>query len=135
MKKQQTKKNGVYRYPNVEKRKYSRPAFSLKKKIIAQIVNGQISKHHASVKYNLSRSTVDYWIQKFTTLEQAERYMEKDKELKRLKERIQELEWIKEFQQDVIIEFEKATGKELSKKFLPEYLAKEIQSKKHSPKK
>lgn len=135
MKKQQTKKNGVYRYPNVEKRKYSRPAFALKKKIIAQIVNGQISKHHASVKYNLSRSTVDYWIQKFTTLEQAERYMEKDKELKRLKERIQELEWIKEFQQDVIIEYEKATGKELSKKFLPESLAKEIQSKKHSPKK
>ena len=78
MKKQQTKKNGVYRYPNVEKRKYSRPAFSLKKKIIAQIVNGQISKHHASVKYNMSRSTVDYWIQKFTTLDQAERYMEKE---------------------------------------------------------
>jgi hypothetical protein len=35
----------------------------------------------------------------------------------------------------LIVEFEKETGKELSKKFLPGYLAKEIQSKKHSPKK
>lgn len=135
MKKYQTKKIGASKNAHVEKRKYTRPSFALKKKIIQQIVNGQISKHHASVKYNLSRATVDYWIQKFTTLEEAERYMEKDKELKRLKERIQELEWIKEFQQDLIVEFEKETGKELSKKFLPGYLAKEIQSKKHSPKK
>ena len=117
------------------KTKYSKPSFALKKKIIQLIINGQISKHHASVKYNLSRGSIDYWMQKFTTFDEAERYMEKDKELKRLKERIQELEWIKEFQQDVIIEFEKETGKELSKKFLPEYLAKEIKRKKHSPKK
>jgi hypothetical protein len=135
MKKQQTKKIGESKNTHVEKRKYTRPSFALKKKIIQQIVNGQISKHHASVKYNLSRATVYYCIKKFTTIEEAERYMEKDKQLKRLKERIQELEWIKEFQQDLIVEFEKETGKELSKKFLPGYLAKEIQSKKHSPKK
>ena len=118
-----------------KKNRYSKPSFALKKKIIQAIINGQISKHHASVKYNLSRGSIDYWLQKFTTLDEAERYMEKDKELKRLKERIQELEWIKEFQQDLIVEFEKETGKELSKKFLPGYLAKEIARKKHSPKK
>ena len=37
---------------------------------------------------------------------------------------------IKEFQQEIIVEFEKVTGEELSKKYLPEWLANEIQRKK-----
>jgi hypothetical protein len=118
-----------------EKKTYIKPAWGLKRKILNQIINGQISKHHAHKKFNVSRSLIDYWLKKHTTLEEAERFMEKDKELKRLQKRIQELEWVKEFQQDLIIEFEKTTGKELSKKFLPGYLAKEIKRKKHSPKK
>jgi hypothetical protein len=118
-----------------EKKTYIKPAWGLKRKILNQIINGQISKHHAHKKYNVSRSLIDYWFKKHTTLEEADRFMEKDKDLKKLKKRIQELEWIKEFQQDLIVEFEKTTGKELSKKFLPEYLAKEIKRKKHSQKK
>jgi acyl-CoA hydrolase len=54
----------------------------------------------------------------------------KELENKKLKERIEALEFIKEFQQDMIVEFEKITGEELSKKYLPEYLANEIQRKK-----
>jgi uncharacterized protein with von Willebrand factor type A (vWA) domain len=54
----------------------------------------------------------------------------KDLEIKKLKERNEALEFIKEFQQDMIVEFEKITGEELSKKFLPEHLANEIQRKK-----
>ena len=38
--------------------------------------------------------------------------------------------FVKEFQQDMIVEFENITGHELSKKYLPEYLANEIQRKK-----
>jgi hypothetical protein len=57
--------------------------------------------------------------------------MNLEQELKRLRERNEELEFIKDFQQDLIIEFEKVTGKELSKKFLPEQLSNEIQKKKH----
>ena len=56
--------------------------------------------------------------------------MNKDQELKKLRERIEELEFIKDFQQDMIVEFENVTGQELSKKFLPEHLANEIQRKK-----
>lgn len=118
-----------------EKKQYVKPAWGLKRKILNQIINGQITKHGAHKKYNVSRSVIDYWFKKFTTLEEAEAFMEKDKELKKLEKRIQELEWIKEFQQDLIVEFEKETGKELSKKFLPEYLAKEIKRKKHGHKK
>lgn len=61
--------------------------------------------------------------------------MEKDKELKKLKKRIEELEWVKDFQQDLIVEFELMTGKVLAKKHLPEHLAKEIESKKKVQKK
>ena len=135
MKKQaRTAKSKIKDTP-AEKKQYIKPAWGLKRKILNQIINGQISKHFAHKKYNVSRSLIDYWLKKHTTKEEAERFMEKDKELKKLQKRIQELEWIKEFQQDLIVEFEKTTGKELSKKFLPEYLAKEIKRRKHSPKK
>jgi hypothetical protein len=56
--------------------------------------------------------------------------MSKDQEIKKLKEKIDELMFVKEFQQDMIVEFENITGQELSKKYLPEYLANEIQLKK-----
>ena len=135
MKKQAKTAQSKTQVPPVKKKTYIKPAWSLKRKILNQIINGQISKHHAHKKFNVSRSLIDYWLKKHTTLEEAERFMEKDKDLKKLQKRIQELEWVKEFQQDLIIEFEKTTGKELSKKFLPEYLAKEIKRKKHSPKK
>lgn len=135
MKTKATKLKSKKQVTPAEKKQYVKPAWGLKRKILNQILNGQISKHHAHKKYNISRSLIDYWLKKFTTLEEAERFMEKDKELKRLQKRIQELEWVKEFQQDLIVEFEKTTGKELSKKFLPEYLAKEIKRKKHGPKK
>ena len=135
MKKQARTTKSKIKVPPAEKKQYIKPAWGLKRKILNQIINGQISKHFAHKKYNVSRSLIDYWVRKHTTKEEAERFMEKDKELKALKKRIQELEWIKDFQQDLIVEFEKTTGKELSKKFLPEYLAKEIKRRKHSPKK
>ena len=56
--------------------------------------------------------------------------MSKDEELKKLRQKVEELEFIKDFQQDIIIEFENVTGQELSKKYLPEHLANEIQRKK-----
>jgi uncharacterized coiled-coil protein SlyX len=58
--------------------------------------------------------------------------MSKNEEIKKLKERIEELEFIKDFQQDVIADFEKVTGEILSKKYLPETLAKEIEKKRRS---
>jgi len=42
---------------------------------------------------------------------------------------LEELEFIKDFQQELIIEFEKVTGKEFSKKFLPGFLSDEIEHK------
>ncbi|WP_322969484.1 hypothetical protein [Faecalibacter sp. LW9] len=40
------------------------------------------------------------------------------------------MEFIKDFQQDMIANFELITGKELAKKFLPKDIANEIEKKK-----
>jgi hypothetical protein len=107
-------------------------SFDFKLSVIDEINNGLISANYASKKYNISRSTIAYWIQKLSSFEQKKRHVSKNDEIKKLKERIEELEFIKELQQDIIIDFEKATGEELSKKLLPDALANEIARKKKS---
>lgn len=114
------------------KKKYQKVSFDLKLSVIDKIHNGQISVNHASEVYNISRSSINYWMQKLSSFEQSKKGMSKNEEIKKLKERIEELEFIKELQQDIIIDFEKTTGEELSKKLLPDALANEIQRKKKS---
>lgn len=105
-------------------------SFEFKIFVISQINNGQISLNYASKKYDISRSTIDYWRKKLSNYTSKNKAMSKDQELKKLREENEELKFIKDFQQDLIAEFEKVTGKELSKEWLPEQLAKEIQKKK-----
>jgi len=114
------------------KKQYQKASFDFKLSVIDKIHNGQISINHASEVYNISRSSITYWIQKLSSFEQNKKGMSKNDEIKKLKERIEALEFIKELQQDIIIDFEKITGEELSKKYLPEALANEIQRKKKS---
>ena len=112
------------------KRNGKETSFEFKLSVIAEIANGQISANFASKKYNISRSTIAYWQKKLSNYTVEKKFKSKEDEIKALRERIYDLEGVKDFQQDVIIEFERVTGKELSKKFLPERLANEIQKKK-----
>ena len=105
-------------------------SFDFKISVIDEINNGQISANYASKKYNISRSTIAYWQQKLSNFHSKSKNMSKDAEIKKLREEVEMLKFIKDFQQDIIIEFEKETGQELSKKFLPEHIANEIQRKK-----
>ena len=57
------------------------------------------------------------------------RYSKQD-EIKKLKDKIEELEFIKEFQRDYIANLENLSGLDLAKKHLPEALAKEIEKRK-----
>lgn len=109
---------------------YQKVTFEHKLFVIGQINNGQISANFASKKYKISRATIHYWMKKLSNYSQQKTFISKDDEIKKLKERIEDLEGIKEFQQEIIIEFENVTGEELSKKYLPEGLANEIQRKK-----
>ncbi len=112
------------------KKEYQKISFELKLSIIDEINNGLISANFAAKKYNISRGTIAYWRQKLSNYQSHKKSMSKDDTIRRLKERIEDLEGIKAFQQQIIIEFEKVTGEELSKKLLPERLANEIQQKK-----
>lgn len=114
----------------IRKRNGKQVSFKYKLFVIEQINNGQISLNFASKKYNISKSTIEYWMKKLSNLEQTDKSISKDDEIKKLKSKIEDLEFIKEFQQDLIIEFEQVTGEELSKKFLPGWLSNEIQRKK-----
>lgn len=114
------------------KNQYQKVSFDFKLSVIDKIHNGQISINHAAEVYNISRSSITYWMQKLRSFEQNKKNMSKNDEIKKLKERVEALEFIKELQQDIIIDFEKVTGEELSKKYLPEALANEIQRKKKS---
>ena len=114
------------------KKEYQKISFDLKLSIIDQINNGQISVNHASNKYNISRSSIDYWLKKLSNFEAKSKVMSKNVELKKLREKVEELEFIKELQQDIIIDFQEVTGKDLSKKLLPKVLAKEIETRKRN---
>ena len=111
-----TEKDQKKSEPAEKKQDYVRASYALKKKIVDLVSNGRISKNAAAKKYNVSRSSLDYWMNKFSTLEEKETTMSKDKELKKLRQRIEELEFIKDFQQDLIVEYEIETGDLKSKK-------------------
>ena len=109
---------------------YQKVSISHKLFVIGQINNGQISANFASKKYKISRATIHYWLKKLSDYSMQTTAQSKDELIKKLKSRVEDLEGIKEFQQELIIDFEKLTGEELSKKFLPDWLANEIQRKK-----
>jgi len=118
--------------PDCRKKAYEKVSFDLKLSVIDQINNGQISVNHASKVYGISRSTITYWNKKLRSFEQNSKTMSKNDEIKKLRERNEELEFIKDLQQDIIADFENVTGEILSKKYLPETLAKEIEKKRRN---
>jgi len=112
------------------KKSYQQVTLETKLLVTSQITNGQISTNFASKKYDIPRTTINYWLRKYSTLAQQNTGMSKNDEIKKLKERIEELEFVKDFQQDVIADMELITGVDMSKKSLPKTLAKEIEIKK-----
>lgn len=112
------------------KKSYQKATLETKLLVVDQILNGQISTNFASKKYDVPRTTINYWLRKYSTLVQQNTGMSKQDEIKKLKERIEELEFVKDFQQDIIADMELITGVDISKNSLPKSLAKEIALKK-----
>lgn len=112
------------------KKEYQKVSFDFKLSVIDEITNGQISINHASKKYGISRSSIDYWMKKLSNFSNKSNGMSKNSEIKKLREKIEELEFQKDFQQIIIANFEHLTGEDLAKKSLPEALFKEIEKKK-----
>ncbi|CAM1363373.1 DNA-binding protein [Tenacibaculum soleae] len=112
------------------KKSYQKTTLETKLLVVDQILSGQISNNQASKKYDIPRTTISYWLRKYSTLVQQNNGMSKNDEIKKLKEKIEELEFQKDFQQDIIADMELITGVDMSKKSLPKTLAKEIELKK-----
>lgn len=112
------------------KKSYQKTTLETKLLVVDQILNGQLSNNQASKKYDIPRTTITYWLKKYSTLVQQNTGMSKNEEIKKLKEKIEELEFVKDFQQDIIADMELITGVDMSKKSLPKTLAKEIEKKK-----
>ena len=112
------------------KKDYQKVSFDLKLSVIDQISNGQISLNHASKLHGISRSSITYWMKKLRSFEQNSKTMSKNQEIKKLKDRIEDLEFIKDFQQDIISDFEVTTGSDIAKKSLPDALLREVEKKK-----
>ncbi len=112
------------------KKSYQKVNLETKLLVVEQILIGQISNNQASKTYDVPRTTITYWLRKYSNLVQQNIGMSKNEEIKRLKEKIEELEFVKDFQQDIIADMELITGVDMSKKSLPKTLAKEIEKKK-----
>jgi len=112
------------------KKSYQKVTLETKLLVVDQILNGQVSTNFASKKYDVPRTTITYWLRKYSTLVQQNSGMSKNDEIKKLKEKIEELEFVKDFQQDIIADMELITGVDMSKKSLPKTLAEEIELKK-----
>jgi transposase len=80
------------------KKTYEKVTLELKLFVVDQITNGQISTNFASKKYDVPRTSISYWIRKYSTLAQQNNGMSKLDEIKKLKKRIEELECVKDFQ-------------------------------------
>ncbi len=64
------------------KKEYQKVSFDLKLTIIDRIQKGQISINHAAEIYQISRSSINYWMQKLSTFAQIKKGMSKNDELK-----------------------------------------------------
>ncbi len=101
------------------KKSYQKVTLETKLLVVDQILNGQVSTNFASKKYDVPRTTITYWLRKYSTLVQQNNGMGKNDEIKKLKEKIEELEFVKDFQQDIIADMKLITGVDMSKKSLP----------------
>ena len=99
--------------------------FSFKKRVVDEIENGRLSKHHASVKYSVDRSTIQRWCKRYGTFGKISPYMAKtpQQEIKALKAQIRELEIQKELFSVAMDMMEEETGIKLKKKYLPDSLS------------
>ena len=84
------------------KKSYQKATLETRLLVVNRIVNGQISINQTSKKQDVPRTTISYWLRKHSALVQQNMGMSKNDEIKKPKEKIKELEFQKDCQQDII---------------------------------
>lgn len=112
--------------PDENKNRYGTYSYPFKKQVAEQVLNGFMSQRYAAEKYNISRNTISSWCEKFGP-DMKEKNITKNEEIKRLQDKIEELELVKDIQQDILAQFQKQVGVGEMEKRLPKQLFDEIQ--------
>jgi transposase-like protein len=66
------------------KKSYEKATLELKLSAVYKIKNGKITTNFASKKYDIPRTTIAYWIKKYSTLVQQNTGMSKQDEIKKI---------------------------------------------------
>ncbi|HYK46051.1 MAG TPA: hypothetical protein VEV83_12820 [Parafilimonas sp.] len=109
-----------------ERIRFKECSHAFKLKVVQEIENGLISKNFAAKKYLGTRSTIDYWCKKLGTDMNEKNNHSTRKEIKKLKEKVEELQLIADVRQDIIDEFIKLVGEDASKNLYPKQLIEEV---------
>jgi len=95
-----------------EKTPFRERTHAFKLKVVHEIENGLISKNFAAKKYLATRSSIDYWCKKLGTDMSEKNNHSTQKEIKKLKAKIEELEFMNLVRKDAIAEMLKLLGEE-----------------------
>lgn len=118
--------------PIAEQIPFSERSHAFKLKVVKEIENGQISRNFAAKKYFASRSSIDYWFKKLSLdMNDSNENKSLKKQIKKLKEEIEELKFVKEVHTEVIKDAFKRLGEEEKKSYAGQLMqfAKEIEKK------
>lgn len=119
-----------------KKKKYNKYSYSLKRKVVNDILKGITTKEEALLKYNIrSRQSINYWISQYGSLNyrlQKDYGMKESPEekIKRLEAQIEDLENDKIILNTVIDIADEHFNTNIRKKHLPQQLAKYKKHKK-----
>ena len=115
-----------------EKVPFREASYSFKLKVVQEIQNGLISRNFAAKKYLAPRSTIEYWYKKLATDMNEKNNHSTQKEIKRLKAKIEELEFMNLVRKEALETLFKKYG-DAEKKSYPKQLeefAREIEKRK-----
>ena len=115
-----------------EKIPFKERSHAFKLKVVREIENGLISRNFASKKYLTSRSTIDYWYKKLSTdMNASSENKSLQKQVKKLKEEIEELEFVNRVHREALEEMLKKYGEDPKKSYAGQLLefAKELERK------
>ena len=109
-----------------EKFPFREYSFALKRKVVQQIGNGLISKNYAAKNFLASRSSIDYWCKKLASDMNEQNNHSTQKELKELRQQVQEMKLLNDILMDFIDDLIKEMGEEAAKKLYPKQLIEEV---------
>ena len=109
-----------------EPMRFKECSHAFKLKVVQEIENGLISRNFAAKKYLATRSTIEYWSKKLGTDMNEKNNHSTRKEIKKLKEKIEELQLLTDIRMDIIDELIKLVGDDAAKKLYPKQLIEEV---------